>query len=980
MTKKQMKKIISFAMAFAMLLTMSIPMASAIYDGAPVDVGSVAAGYTPTGKAVNNVAEFVAMETGGTYYLTKDLDFSGTTYTASIWNKIGDLNLDGCGHSLTGITINGTGDVGVFYDLRVGTIKNLKVEATITTTGCAGLTSLSKGGYDTIFENVKLDVNITGGQVGGFCGYAQSGGFKFTKCEVNGTIDGSGSSSSGGNTGVGGFIGRTKKAGEMDFCTNNATIIGNQSNAGGFIGRVQYGFIIDDSVNKGDVSNVSGDSDSGAAGFIGLTQADSGSQGSTMIRGCKNVGEIRGGRDSGGFIGAVANGTNVKGITVQNCINEGDVTGGMYGNGSKGAKAAGIVAEVGTMDILISGCVNKGAITGGTLYDDDGVGAIIGGAVTTSTTGTWELTNNTNEGIVTNTLETTKVSTLAGYTSLATVKASGNTSTVDACGTIFTATGGAAQGFVQFTALNETANTRSLRFILALDEAAVAKIANMNLKISVQQVETDTVNSDGSDVVISQAAVNFNTFGTLYRKFDAAALDIQGGDGVVLYGLIITGVPEAAWNKLALELSATDSTGADIEALAFTGSYERETMKIVDGGESRYKIVYPASADVWAKNTAEYIADRISRSTGVTLDVVTDATAASDYEILVGSTNRGTSGFDTSSWSSYPLYVGVNGNKVLFTADTTIDIFENLSFAMDMWMEEAFVGELGMSNKTCRRMMTAVNSVDDNVITLMVQNLCTWGDAPNTPSERQARVYKEFMYYDPDIIGVSEQSDSWLTYLKKELVTNGEYGRIGDLTLASDGTGNGNNIYYKSSKFSVVSKGTFWYSKTPNTAGTKLSGAELYNVATWAIFKVKSTGKQIMVVNTHLHAYADYGSIRDQQIDILNDFLADYIDQYPVYILGDMNVEEKHTQYATLLETYSDARDIAKYNVSGEDDTYNAYGSYTADGDYILTGKGDNQEILWFKVINEKKFGSYSIADDEWISDHYGVFVQTRIS
>ena len=977
-----MKKILSFAVALVMLLTMSIPT-FAIYDGASASVGSVDSGYTPTGTPISSVNDFINnMPAGGTYYLTKDLDFSGTTYTTSIWDKTGDLTLDGCGYSLTGITINGSGDVGVFYDLRVGTIKNLNVEAEITTgTGaCAGLTALSKGGYDTIFNNVKLNVKIKGGKIGGFCGYAQSGGFQFINCEVNGTIDGSESAKTGENGGVGGFLGQSKKAGTMEYCTNNATVIGNDTCTGGFIGRIVYGFVIDDSLNYGNVSNnTAGNADSGTAGFIGTAQAYTGSKGSTMIRGCKNIGTISGGRDAGGFIASVQ-GTSVKGITVQNCINEGDVTGGMYYNGSKGAKAAGIVAEVGTMDILISGCANKGAITGGTLYDDDGVGAIIGGAQTTSTTGTWELSNNSNEGVVTNTKEHTKVSTLAGFTAAATVEASGNTSTTNAAGTIFTATGGAAQGFVQFTALKETDNTRSLRFILALDEVSVAKIADMNLRISVQQVETDTVNSDGSDIVNSNVSVNFDTFGSLYRKLIAADLDIKGGDGVVLYGLIITGVPETEWNKLVLELSATDSNGAEIETLSFTGSYERATMKIVEGGESNYKIVYPASADVWALNTANYISDRIFKATGVRLGVVSDATAASEYEILIGNTNRGTSGFDTSSWSSYPLYVGINGNNVLLNADTTIEMYENLSFAVDRWMQEAFAGELGMSKKTCRRMMMAVNSVDDNVITLMVQNVCTWGDAPNTPEERFARVYEEFMYYDPDIIGVSEQSDQWLTYLKKQLVTNGEYGRIGDLKLASDGSGNGNNIYYKTSKFSVVSKGTFWYSKTPNTAGTKLSGAELYNVATWAIFKVKSTGKQIMVVNTHLHAYTDFGTIRDQQIAILNDFLADYIDKYPVYILGDMNVEEKHTQYATLLETYYDARDIAKENLSGEQDTYNAYGSYTADGDYIFTGKGDNQEILWFKVINEKKFGNYSISDDEWVSDHYGVFVQTRIS
>ena len=548
-----MKKILSFAVALVMLLTMSIPT-FAIYDGASASVGSVDSGYTPTGTPISSVNDFINnMPAGGTYYLTKDLDFSGTTYTTSIWDKTGDLTLDGCGYSLTGITINGSGDVGVFYDLRVGTIKNLNVEAEITTgTGaCAGLTALSKGGYDTIFNNVKLNVKIKGGKIGGFCGYAQSGGFQFINCEVNGTIDGSESAKSGENGGVGGFLGQSKKAGTMEYCTNNATVIGNDTCTGGFIGRIVYGFVIDDSLNYGNVSNnTAGNADSGTAGFIGTAQAYTGSKGSTMIRGCKNIGTISGGRDAGGFIASVQ-GTSVKGITVQNCINEGDVTGGMYYNGSKGAKAAGIVAEVGTMDILISGCANKGAITGGTLYDDDGVGAIIGGAQTTSTTGTWELSNNSNEGVVTNTKEHTKVSTLAGFTAAATVEASGNTSTTKAVGTLATA----GKAYIQFA---EADTTSDVRFILALDESAVANVDAMNLKVSIGDV-----------------SVNFDNFGSLYRKLYAADLDIKGGDGVVLYGLIVTGVPNDVWSEISIELSATDSTGTAIDALSVTGTYTK---------------------------------------------------------------------------------------------------------------------------------------------------------------------------------------------------------------------------------------------------------------------------------------------------------------------------------------------------------------------------------------------------------------------
>ena len=96
--------------------------------------------------------------------------------------------------------------------------------------------------------------------------------------------------------------------------------------------------------------------------------------------------------------------------------------------------------------------------------------------------------------------------------------------------------------------------------------------------------------------------------------------------------------------------------------------------------------------------------------------------------------------------------------------------------------------------------------------------------------------------------------------------------------------------------------------------------------------------------------------------------------------MGDMNIEERHAEYAKVLESFYDSRDVAKRNLSGEQDTYNDYGRKYADGDYIFTGKGDGQSVLWYKVISEKRFGDYSIAANEWVSDHYGVCIQTKIS
>ena len=410
------------------------------------------------------------------------------------------------------------------------------------------------------------------------------------------------------------------------------------------------------------------------------------------------------------------------------------------------------------------------------------------------------------------------------------------------------------------------------------------------------------------------------------------------------------------------------------------GTKQEETiLNVISGDNSEYKIIYSATADGWAYESAEYISNKIAVATGVTLRIGSDAAIEpSEHEIIIGDTNRGEAlGFDVQSydWEQNPIHVGVYGKKILITAESSIGIYDKLSFVMDEWLKEADTKKLDMSEKMCQKITRAIETADDNVIKLLLQNLCVWGDAPNTPQERLERVFKEFTYYDADIIGVSEQDDDWLPELPDLLLPEG-YTRLGGKNLFGT-EGDWNNIYYKTEKFDVIDWNIEWYGGTP---GTMLTGAKNKQVFTWAIFEIKATGVQFMVLNTHLHAYADYGPIRTQQIEIFSEFLKPYMSQYPVYIMGDMNIEETHSQYATMLETYYDSRDIAKENLSGNDYTYNAFGNQKeADGDYIFTGKGDGQEVLWYKIINEKRFGDYSIDANEWVSDHYGVCIQTRV-
>ncbi|MBQ4112900.1 MAG: hypothetical protein IJD38_08900, partial [Clostridia bacterium] len=54
------------------------------------------------------------------------------------------------------------------------------------------------------------------------------------------------------------------------------------------------------------------------------------------------------------------------------------------------------------------------------------------------------------------------------------------------------------------------------------------------------------------------------------------------------------------------------------------------------------RVILPAAALEGERDVAEVLRDTLTRATGVTLEIATDATPATDYEIVIGKTNRDT--------------------------------------------------------------------------------------------------------------------------------------------------------------------------------------------------------------------------------------------------------------------------------------------------------------------------------------------------
>jgi uncharacterized repeat protein (TIGR02543 family) len=139
---------------------------------------------------INSVEEFVAFlgsPQEAKYLLTVDIDMTGQTYTA---NNFAGL-LDGQGHKISNLTYSGGDRSGLFTYLR-GEVRNLIFEnASITSTGRAGLIAGEIDALGVVIENIVVDGLTVNGKnkngVGGLIGYIKdnSGSATFSKISMS---------------------------------------------------------------------------------------------------------------------------------------------------------------------------------------------------------------------------------------------------------------------------------------------------------------------------------------------------------------------------------------------------------------------------------------------------------------------------------------------------------------------------------------------------------------------------------------------------------------------------------------------------------------------------------------------------------------------------------------------------------------------------------------------------------------------------
>ena len=250
----------------------------------------------------------------------------------------------------------------------------------------------------------------------------------------------------------------------------------------------------------------------------------------------------------------------------------------------------------------------------------------------------------------------------------------------------------------------------------------------------------------------------------------------------------------------------------------------------------------------------------------------------------------------------------------------------------------------------------------DNSVKILTQNLrCADDPGGNSIAERSVRFRRLLMEYKPDLIGTQETTAEWISHLEHI----GEYGMIGCSREGVDATGGEwNTILYRKRRFELLDSDTTWLSYTPNTASA-IEGSRCKRICTWALLGDRQTGKRLLFANTHL----DHGGndVREKQMTILMDYLADRIDQYPFYLTGDFNCDPGSAPYVAATERLLDARKTARIDLSTERRTFHAYKE---------TGGGEIDFIFHNNKTIPTNYEVVSKDYDGFVSDHYGVVAE----
>lgn len=239
-------------------------------------------------------------------------------------------------------------------------------------------------------------------------------------------------------------------------------------------------------------------------------------------------------------------------------------------------------------------------------------------------------------------------------------------------------------------------------------------------------------------------------------------------------------------------------------------------------------------------------------------------------------------------------------------------------------------------------------------------------------SVRHTQVANLFHKYGFDIAGTQEASNSQLDLIMPQL---GGYSYFKHAYGGkTDGTAHNCITFYKTSMFTLLDSGVYYYSQTPDVVSKGWDGD--YRICSWGKFREKATGIEFFFFNSHFYwqgtqARPPSGPLHVEKTKAI-------AGSYPAISTGDFNSTPSTSQVAAIMTLYSDAFFITETPRVGPEGTGFAGGVFTGSPggriDYVfLKGfKARDYKVLEDQYLNGNNVMSYP-------SDHLPVTSKVAI-
>lgn len=250
------------------------------------------------------------------------------------------------------------------------------------------------------------------------------------------------------------------------------------------------------------------------------------------------------------------------------------------------------------------------------------------------------------------------------------------------------------------------------------------------------------------------------------------------------------------------------------------------------------------------------------------------------------------------------------------------------------------------------------------VMSFNIRYINPWDTGKRSWEYRRPLVIDTIRKQNADIIGFQEVKPVSYEFLKEQLK---EFDSI--VTWREDcEEPEGNPVFYKEELYTLVDKGSFWLSETPEVMSIDWNSG-CYRICSYVILIEKATEKKFVVFNTHLDNASEEARIRGIRV-ILNKMVE--FGSLPAILMGDFNAIEDSDTYRSAVTYLLDTRLQAKETMQSR--TFHNWGSETETGciDYMLISK-TGFEVNSYQVVTDTYDGVY-------VSDHFPLSVNLELS